>query len=61
MEACSAQIGSISVTITLAPPCLREAAEPLPTSPKPQTTATLPANITSVALFILSTRLSLHP
>ena len=33
MAACSAQIGSISVTITRAACALSEAAEPLPTSP----------------------------
>ena len=61
IAACNAQIGSISVTITLAPPCLRDAAEPFPTSPKPATTATFPDNITSVALLIPSTKDSLHP
>jgi len=33
MHACSAQMGSISATITRAPAALRAEAEPLPTSP----------------------------
>ena len=49
MAACRAQIGSISVMITLAPWPLSAAAQPLPTSPKPHTTATFPPIITSVA------------
>ena len=49
MAACRAQIGSISVMITRAPWPRSESAEPLPTSPKPQTTATLPPIIVSVA------------
>ena len=61
IEACKAQIGSISVTITLAPCDRRDSADPFPTSPNPQTTATFPASITSVALFKPSTRLSLQP
>ena len=61
IAACRAHIGSISVTITLAPAPLKEAAEPFPTSPYPATTATLPAIITSVALLIASTSDSLHP
>src|SRR3546814_2886049 len=61
IAACSAQIGSTSVTSTRAPPLRSEAAEPLPTSPKPATHATLPASITSVARRIASTRLSLQP
>ena len=48
MAACRAQIGSISDTITRQPAWRSEAAEPLPTSPKPATMATLPAIITSV-------------
>ena len=36
-------------------------AQPLPTSPKPATMATLPAIITSVALLIPSTKDSLQP
>src|SRR5919112_1840409 len=42
-------MGSISVTITRAPCPFSDWAQPLPTSPKPQTTATLPPIITSVA------------
>src|SRR3546814_18581850 len=61
IAACSAQIGSTSVTSTRAPPLRSEAAEPLPTSPKPATHATSPASITSVARRIASTRLSLQP
>src|SRR6266536_2735610 len=48
MAACSAQIGSISVTITRAPWPRRLSAQPLPTSPYPHTTATLPPISTSV-------------
>ena len=61
IAAWSAQIGSISVTTTRAPWLLRLSAEPLPTSPNPQTTATLPASMTSVARLMPSTRLSRHP
>ena len=61
MAACKAQIGSASVTITLAPFCLSEAALPLPTSPNPATIAIFPDIIISVALFIPSTKLSLQP
>ena len=53
--------GSISVTITRQPAPRKEAAEPLPTSPYPPTTATFPAIITSVARRIASTKLSLQP
>ena len=49
IAACSAQIGSISVTITRAPWPRSDSAQPLPTSPYPQTTATLPPISTSVA------------
>src|ERR1700689_3038835 len=49
MAACSAQIGSISVITTRAPCPRSDSAQPLPTSPKPQITATLPPIITSVA------------
>src|SRR6202162_655398 len=49
MAAWSAQIGSISVITTRAPWPRSDSAQPLPTSPKPQTTATLPPIITSVA------------
>ena len=61
MAACRAQIGSISVTITLTPTLLSDSAEPLPTSPYPATTATLPASIRSVALLIASTSDSRQP
>src|SRR5690606_34873561 len=61
IAACKAQMGSISVTITRQPAPAKEAAEPFPTSPYPPTTATLPANITSVARRIASTKLSLQP
>uniref|UniRef100_A0A7C9CZ26 Uncharacterized protein n=1 Tax=Opuntia streptacantha TaxID=393608 RepID=A0A7C9CZ26_OPUST len=61
MQACRAQIGSISVTITRAPAAFRAAAQPLPTSPYPQTTPTLPAIITSVALIKPSGREWRHP
>ena len=61
IAACSAQIGSISVTRTRAPPFLSDWAEPLPTSPKPATVATLPASMTSVPRRMASTRLSLQP
>src|SRR5271163_2784440 len=61
IAACSALIGSISVTITRAPSPRSEAAEPLPTSPYPQITATLPATITSVARLIPSTSDSRQP
>ena len=56
IAAWSAQIGSISVTITLHPAPLRDAADPFPTSPYPATTATLPAIMMSVALLIASTQ-----
>src|SRR5680860_1454728 len=49
IAACSAQIGSISVTTTLAPCPRSDSAQPLPTSPYPHTTATLPPISTSVA------------
>src|ERR1039457_4496723 len=55
MAACSAQIGSISVTTTRAPWPASDSAQPLPTSPKPQMTATLPPISTSVARLIPST------
>ena len=54
-------MGSASVTKTLAPLCLKDAALPFPTSPKPATIAIFPDIITSVALLIPSTKLSLHP
>ena len=56
-----ALMGSTSVTMTRAPMPRSECAQPLPTSPYPQTTATLPATITSVALLIPSARDSLQP
>src|SRR5437764_4603265 len=49
IAAWSAQIGSTSVTITRAPWPRSDSAQPLPTSPYPQTTATLPPISTSVA------------
>ncbi len=61
IAAWSAQIGSISVTHTCADSARRLSAEPLPTSPYPQTTATLPAIMTSVARLIASTRDSRQP
>src|SRR3954453_21069735 len=56
MAAWSAQIGSISVTITRAPWPRSDSAQPLPTSPYPQTTATLPPISTSVARLMPSIR-----
>ena len=61
IAACNAQIGSISVTVTIEPAPLKEAAVPFPTSPYPQTVTRFPANIISVALRIASTADSLHP
>ena len=55
MAACRAQIGSTSVTTTRAPWPASDCAQPLPTSPKPQTTATLPPISTSVARLMPST------
>ena len=49
IAACSAQIGSTSVMTTRARWPRSDSAQPLPTSPKPHTTATLPPIITSVA------------
>src|SRR5919199_3866572 len=49
MAACSAQIGSTSVMMTRAPWPRSDSAQPLPTSPYPNTTATLPPMSTSVA------------
>src|SRR5947209_9982357 len=49
IAACSAQIGSTSVTMTRAPWPRSDSAQPLPTSPYPHTTATLPPISTSVA------------
>ena len=61
IAACKAQIGSISVTKTLAPYPRILLAHPFPTSPYPQTTTTLPAIITSVARLIPSAKDSLQP
>ena len=61
IAACKAQIGSISVTVTIEPAPLNEAAVPFPTSPYPHTTTLFPANIISVALLMASTADSLHP
>src|SRR5438309_4228381 len=61
IAACSALIGSISVTMTRAPIPRSECAEPLPTSPYPQITATLPATITSVARLMPSASDSRQP
>ena len=55
-----AHIGSASVTSTLAPLCLNGGTS-FTYVPKPATIATLPDIITSVALLIPSTKLSLHP
>merc|ERR1719446_479031 len=49
MHACRAQIGSTSVIMTRAPAPRMAAAQPLPTSPKPQIMARLPPIMTSVA------------
>src|ERR1039458_5345474 len=49
IAACSAQIGSTSVMITRAPWPRSDSAQPLPTSPYPQTTDTFPPISTSVA------------
>ena len=61
MAAYKAQIGSISVTTTLAPQFFMAEAQPFPTSPYPHTTTYFPAIITSVALMIPSGRECLHP
>src|SRR5690606_6615257 len=61
IAACSAQMGSISVTVIIDPAPLKEAAVPLPTSPYPATTTLLPANMVSVALRMASTALSRQP
>src|SRR6185437_5308105 len=61
IAACNAQIGSISVTTTRAPNPRSECAEPLPTSPYPHTTATLPATIRSVARLMPSASDSRQP
>src|SRR5581483_203662 len=61
MAACSAQIGSISVTMTRAPWPRRDSEQPLPTSPQPQTTATLPPISTSVPRLMPSISECLQP
>src|SRR6516165_200622 len=61
IAACRALIGSISVTTTRAPIPRSECAEPLPTSPYPQITQTLPATITSVARLMPSASDSRQP
>merc|ERR1719182_523900 len=61
MHACKAQMGSISVTTTRAPQPRMAWAQPLPTSPKPQTKARLPPIITSVARMIESGSECRHP
>jgi hypothetical protein len=61
IQAYKAQIGSISVTKTLAPHPFMDYTHPFPTSPYPQTTTFFPAIITSVALKIPSARECLHP
>ena len=61
IAACKAQIGSISVTVTIEPAPRNEAAVPFPTSPYPQTTTLFPANIISVARRTASTADSLQP
>src|SRR3954463_9840878 len=54
-------MGSISVTHTWAERARKAWAEPLPTSPYPATTATLPATMTSVARLMPSTSDSRQP
>src|SRR5882757_1542441 len=54
-------MGSISVTHTCADSARSACADPLPTSPYPATTATLPAIITSVARLMPSTNDSRQP
>mmetsp|Transcript_12257 Transcript_12257/g.20722 ORF Transcript_12257/g.20722 Transcript_12257/m.20722 type:complete len:210 (+) Transcript_12257:885-1514(+) len=56
MQACRAQMGSISDTMVRAPAAFMDMAEPLPTSPKPPIQAVLPAIITSVPRMIPSGR-----
>lgn len=55
-KAWRAQMASASVTTTRAPAHLRAVAQPLLTSPYPQTTDILPAIITSVGLIMPSGR-----
>src|SRR3989338_3724289 len=61
MAAWSALMGSISVTSTRAPKPSMLWAQPLPTSPKPAMTTTLPAIMMSVARLMPSARLSRQP
>ena len=61
IDACKAQIGSISLTVTIAPAPLNEATVPFPTSPYPATITLFPAIIKSVDLLIASTADSLQP
>merc|ERR1712032_1401418 len=61
MQAWRAQIGSTSVTSTRAPAPRRAKAQPLPTSPYPQTSARFPPIMTSVARIIPSGRECRHP
>lgn len=61
MHAYNAQIGSTSVTYTLAPQPFIDYTHPLPTSPYPQIITFFPATITSVDLKIPSAKECLHP
>src|ERR1035441_5708310 len=61
IAACNALMGSTSVMTTRAPMPRSEWEQPLPTSPYPQTTATLPATITSVARLMPSASDSRQP
>merc|ERR1719401_421447 len=61
MQAWRAQMGSISLTITLAPWACMDLAQPLPTSPYPAMKQVLPAIMTSVARMMPSGRECLHP
>merc|ERR1719401_948584 len=61
MQACKAQIGSISVIRTRAPAPRIAKAHPLPTSPYPQTSARFPPIMTSVARMMPSGSECLHP
>ena len=58
---CSAQMGSISATMTRAPAAFIAAEQPLPTSPYPAMKTTFPAIMTSVARMIPSGREWRHP
>merc|ERR1711935_572740 len=61
MQACKAQMGSISVIKTRAPAPRIANAQPLPTSPYPQISARLPPIITSVARMMPSGNECLQP